>query len=283
MDSFFYLLRHFFTHKDFLPPAQQLAGTLFTPLHFAFSAVVLCVVIGSALYVSHHKKLIKPVFTAVWAVMVVWEFVIVAWESLSGSVAQLDLQTNLSLYPCSIFLYVMPLAIWGKGRLKQMACGYVCTLGLLGAAINFVYPATRLSFYSCISFPGFHTFSFHGSMLFVCLVMLLSGYHRYRDVSDWKDLFLPCVPTLLLSIPANLVNYSAIGADYMFFRGQLPIIASLTGHTTELRTTIILYVFYIIMPALFYLPAYMKQLHHEPVYMEIDLDEEIEYWAETQM
>ena len=37
MWSFTDLICNFFTHKDFLPPADQLPGTLFTPLHFVAS------------------------------------------------------------------------------------------------------------------------------------------------------------------------------------------------------------------------------------------------------
>ena len=33
------LLKNFFTHKDFLPSADQIPGTMFTPLHFIFSAI----------------------------------------------------------------------------------------------------------------------------------------------------------------------------------------------------------------------------------------------------
>lgn len=38
MWSFMDLIRNFFTHKDYLPEADRLPGTLFTPLHFATSA-----------------------------------------------------------------------------------------------------------------------------------------------------------------------------------------------------------------------------------------------------
>ena len=208
MKDFSYLIQNFFTHKDYLVSADLIPGTLFTPLHYVFSTILLTIVIASAVYVAKHKHLMKPVFASVWAFLVVFEVVIITWESVSGKTVGLDLQSNLSLYPCSLFLYTMPFAIWGKGIWKKMACGSVCTLGLLGSSVNFFYPAIRLSSYSCISFVGFHTFLFHGSMHFTCLAMLFSDYHRYNHAHTWQDLFLPCIPTLLLSIPANIVNYT---------------------------------------------------------------------------
>lgn len=259
MKDFSYLIENFFTHKDFLAPADQMPGTLFTPLHAVFSAVVLAIVVLSAIYVAKHPKKIRPVFTAIWITLVVLEVVVVTWESLSGKQHGLDLTTNLSLYPCSIFMYAMPFAIWGKGILRQMSCGYVCTLGLLGAAVNFFYPAIRLSVYSCISFAGFHTFLYHGSMLFTCLVMLISGYHRYTGIHRWWEMLLPCVPTLAVSIPANIINFSPIRADYMFFRGKFPLLASIFDDTHEVVITLVLYALYIVIPALFYLPSFLSQ------------------------
>lgn len=258
MKDFGYLIENFFTHKDYLVPGNLIPGTLFTPLHFLFASVLLAIVIAGAVYLTRHKHLIKPVFITIWAILAVWEVVIIAWESTTGKVVKWDLATNLSLYPCSIYLYAMPFAIWGKGLVKKIACGYVCTLGLLGGAVNFFYPAMRLSTYSCISFIGFHTFFFHASLLFTCLVMLTSGYHRYTKVTHWWELLLPCIPTLILSIPANIVNYSPINADYMFFRGHFPLVASIAGNASELGITLVLYVLYIIVPALFYLPSYVR-------------------------
>ncbi len=263
MKDFSYVIQNFFTHKDYLAPASQIPGTIFTPLHFLFEAILLAIIISSVIYVSNRKHLIKPVFIGLWATLVVWEFIIIAWDSLAGKVQALDLQSGLSLYPCSIYMYAMPFAIWGKGIAKKAACGYVCTLGLLGAAVNFLFPIARLTDYSCISFPGFHTFFYHGVLLFTCLVMLRSHYHTYGNVLSWKQLFYPCIPSLILSIPANIINYSPIDADYMYFKGKFFVLAALFGNLNPVFITIILYALYICVPALFYLPSYLynKRTH----------------------
>lgn len=258
MKDFGYVINNFFTHKDYLAPASQIPGTIFTPLQFVFEAVLLAIIIGSAIYVAKRKHLIKPVFTTIWILLVILEVLIVVWDSVSGKKKGFDFAVNLSLYPCSIFMYAMPFAIWGKGNVRKMACGYVCTLGLLGAAINYIYPVARLTTYSCISFAGFHTFFYHGSMLFTCLVMLISGYHRYTNVTHWWELFLPCVLSLIVSIPANIINYSSIDADYMYFRGKFPLLAQFLSGVSEVKITIAIYILYIVIPALFYLPSYLS-------------------------
>ena len=256
MRTFAFLFKYFFTNKDFLPPAAALPGTLFTPLHLIFSLAVLAMVILSAFFVVRRRKLIRPVLAALWIILLVLEVAVVTWESLSARQPGFDFRSNLSLYPCSIFLFVLPFAIWGRGNWKKAACGYIFTLGLLGGAVNFFYPVMRLTSYSCISFGGFHTFFYHGAMLFAFLVMLLSGYHTYRARRLW-DLFLPCLPTLAVSIPANIVNYT-LNADYMFFRGQLPLLRSLFSGLPDASVTLILYVLYIFVPAFFYLPSYLR-------------------------
>ena len=134
MMNFRYLLEHFFTHKDFLAPPHQIPGTLFTPLHLIFAAILLAIVIGTAVYVGKHQALVRPVFIGLWITLVVLEVAIVTWESLSARHPGFDLQRSLSLYPCSIYLYAMPLAIWVNGVWKKIVCGYVCTLGVLGGA-----------------------------------------------------------------------------------------------------------------------------------------------------
>ena len=259
MINYGYLFRNFFTHKDFLPPADQLPGTLFTPMSFMFEAVVLLIILSGAKYLASHKKQIRSVLTCLLVMLVVLEGCIISWDSLAGATKGLDLAVDLSLYPCSIFMYALPMYLWGHGIVKKMGCGYICTLGLLGALINFLYPISRLADYSCISFPAFHTFFFHGSMLFACLVLLLSGEHSYASVNVWWEIFLASVPGLLISIPANIINYSPIHADYMYFTGQHFIVANVFGPVGPLRTTVYMYLVYLLVPAAFYLPAWLAK------------------------
>jgi hypothetical protein len=253
-----YLLENFFTHKDKLAPADQLPGTMFTPLHFIVAGIILAIVIVGAILVHKKEKLIKPMFIILWATVSVLEVVKITWESTTGNTVRLEVAGILPLYPCSIFMYAMPFAIWGKGKVKQAACGYVCTLGLLGGSVNFFYPMTVLYRYSILSFSAMHSMLYHAVMLFTCLTMLLSGYHRYTRVKSVWDLFLPAIPTLILSIPANIVNYT-VGADYMFFRGTSAFLPAIFGNMEKIWITLIIYALYIIVPASFYLPSFISQ------------------------
>ena len=258
MESFLFLIKNFFTHKDFLPPADSLPGTMFTPLHFAFSAVVLALIIWSALLLARKdEKKIRTVFTLIWITVTCLEVVKILWETYSGRTINLELGGILPLYPCSIFMYAMPLAIWGKGRVRYMGCGYVCTLGLLGGAVNFFYPANILSNYSCISFAGFHTFLYHGAIFFCALVMLKSGYHSYKKVTRAWELLLPAVPALAVSLAANAVNFSKIDSDYMFFKLNSFFFAPIGAALPDGLCVLIVYGLYLLIHALPYIPFYL--------------------------
>ncbi len=253
------IFKKFFTHKDFLPNADIWPGTLFTPLQILFCLAV-AVFIGFACV--HCAKLSesaqKKVYFALWALMLLSEPAISIYDCYAGEKYFVDWGSVLPLWHCSIFLYAAPFAIFGKGWVRESACGYICTLGLLGGAVNFVYPATYLSSYSCISLAGFRTIFYHGAMIFVAVTMLLSGYHSFKDVTDKKQLIIPAIPALIISIPANIVNFTVSGTDYMFFKMESFFFAAIGRSTPDWFTVILVYLLLLIVHATPYLPSYLK-------------------------
>ena len=186
------------------------------------------------------------------------EAVKIVWETVSGNTVSFAWGSIMPLYPCSIFMYAMPFAIFGKGKVRYMGCGYVCSLGFLGGAINFVYPANVLSSYSCISFAGLHTLLYHGAIVFCALVMLLSGYHSYKEAKEFTDLIIPAVPAICVSVVGNIVNFSKIGSDYMFFKLNSFFFAPIGAATPDWLSVVIVYFIYLLIHALPYLPSYFK-------------------------
>lgn len=258
MWSFGDLLANFFAHRDFLPSAQLLPGTLFTPLHILFAAVCMIgVALGCVYFSRKSEKSRRTMYAVIWAAVTVLEAVKIVWETCAGAVVEVNWVGILPLYPCSIFMYAMPFAIWGRGLVRRAAQGYVCTLGLLGGLINFVYPANILSAYSCISFAGMHTFFYHGAIVLCAITMLLSGDHRYTGVQKWWELLLPSVPFLAVSVIANLVNFSPINADYMFFKLESFIFAPIGNALDHWQAVLLTYAAYLLIHALPYIPGFV--------------------------
>lgn len=253
------LLQNFFTHKDFLPSPDNLPGTLFTPMHFVFALIFAAFVAFACIRCRKlGENKLKTIFAVLWGFLVLFEITKIVWESVCGKTVSFEWGGILPLYPCSIFMYAMPFAIWGRGIVRKAASGYVCTLGLLGGLINFVYPANVLSNYSCLSFAGFHTLIYHGTLVFCAIAMLLSGYHTYTGAKKFTDLLIPAIPCLLMSIPANIVNFSPINADYMFFKLQSFFFAPIGAALPKVLCVLIVYLLYFAIHALPYIPFYIK-------------------------
>ena len=255
---------HFFTHKDYIRAMEQegmyIPGKLFSPLHFLVSAIILGLIVLSVWYVAKRKseKLLKGIYLAIWITLTSVEVIKMIWESVSGMSIGFETTGILPLYPCSVIMYVLPFTIWGTEKLKNIANGYICTIGFIGALINFVYPATALPNYSVLSFVGLHALLYHGAMLFCATSMVATGYHSLKFAKKWTDLLLPAIPILVFSIPANIVNYTIPGCDYMFFMGNFTFLGTIFKNTPDYVTTILAYILYIVVPALFYLPGFIK-------------------------
>ena len=268
MEQLIYLFKNFFTHKDHLNK-EMMTGTLFTPLHLVFAAILLCAIItGAILLAKRSEKTIKISFTVIWATLTVVDIFRMIWETTTGNRIAFEWGGNLPLYPCSIFMYAMPFVIWGRGRVRYAACGYLCTLGFFGGAINFIYPVNVLENYSCISFAGINTFLYHGAIVFCALVVLISGYHSFKKAKTPLDLLLPAIPALCVSVVANAVNFSPIGSDYMFFKMNsffLPAIKGalgglVGGELPVFACVIIVYVFYLVLHAAPYIPFFIVNM-----------------------
>ena len=248
------LFRYFFTNKAYID--VDLPGKLFSPLHIVIMVILIIAVPLAAFFLRKLEgKKIKLAFIIIWAVVSALEVVKIIWESATNPNG-FEATGILPLYLCSLFMYVMPFAIWAKPNsfLRRMACSFLCTLNLVGGLINFVYPATVLPNYSAISFAGLHTLFYHASMVFVALLMLFSGYYRYNI----KDSYLAIIPVAVFSIPAHIVNFT-INADYMFFHGTFFPFSLLASHMPVWLWIIVLYIGYFAVPYLFYLPAFLIQ------------------------
>lgn len=246
------LFDYFFTNKAYLP--ADLPGRLFSPLHIAVMVIlIIAVPLLAFLLRKMKKKNMKILFIVLWALMVVMEGVKITWESCTNPNG-FEITGILPLYICSIFMYVMPFAIWGGefSIWRRSACSFICTLNLIGDLVNFVYPSNVLSNYSVISFAGLHTLFYHGIMVFVALLMLFSKYYDYKNI---KDSILAFIPLFIVSIPANIINF-VYNCSYMFFRGGFPF-SIISDHMPEWLWIIVLYIAYALVPYLFYLPYYI--------------------------
>ncbi|MBR4418724.1 MAG: YwaF family protein [Clostridia bacterium] len=163
--------------------------------------------------------------------------------NVSVSTGEFVWSGSLPLYICSIFMYAMPFAIWGKGKIREMACTFVCTIGLFGAFMNYIIPSVTIN-HSLFSFWGLHTTIYHSMLLLGAVVILMTGYHKVR-FRDYGWAFLGFV---VLTFGVVIIDF-IIPADYMYFRTgegtSLGIVMSIAS-ATKLFWPVLMYLGYAI-------------------------------------
>ena len=49
----------------------------------------------------------------------------------------------------------------------------------------------------------------------------------------------------------------------MFFRGKFPLVGAILSGANEIQITLVIYILYILVPAMFYLPSYILRRRRE--------------------
>ena len=135
-------------------------------------------------------------------------------------------KTELPLWTCSIYLFVMPLSILCKnGRVKSACDGFICSISMIGGFINFLFPSESL-----FSFLGLHTFVYHFILLITPIIMLVSGYYKPK----FKDFLGAVLIFIIYAIPVFIFD-NIFNQDYMFIYdgswfGPLADFAALMPH-----------------------------------------------------
>lgn len=174
-------------------------------LAFAIFSVVLIVILKR----KNNPKLTRIVLMVIYFVSVTIDMIKLYALSLDG---EFNVGGDMLLYICSLFLYTMPFALFAKGKLKDAACTYVCTISVFGAIMNFVVPGV-VDRNSLFSFWGLHTTIYHLNLLLVPAIMLITRYHTLK----WKDFGWAFLMFFVVTIPALFFNFMA-KTDWMYLR-----------------------------------------------------------------
>lgn len=196
----------FFTSHDWLGRSGPFTNSIEYTLY-----ILLFVILGAGLIVllrlKNNPKLVKITLIVIWAINLGMDLLKLVALRLKGP---FNIGSDMLLYICSLFLYAMPFAIWGNEKFKNMACTFVCTIGLFGAIMNFVVPSTIID-HSLFSYLGFHTVTYHLNLILVPFIILITRYHKIA----WKDFGWAFLGFVVLTVPALFFNFMA-GTDWMY-------------------------------------------------------------------
>ncbi|HOD61380.1 MAG TPA: YwaF family protein [Bacilli bacterium] len=185
--------------------------------HFLYILLSLILVIG-LLLITHKfskekiEKMIKIIF---WIVLIL-EILKIVWN------LTIRIGTTLSdwipLYYCSLFIYGLGLAGYGKGRWKRLGESWIF-YGQIIAGIAFVcYPSTALLIHPLLHVLTFHSLIYHSLAIFVGLIIAITGYFQPNN-QDFKNY---TISLLIICLFVYLLN-EMIGTNLMFLNEPLAV------------------------------------------------------------
>lgn len=189
--------------------------------------LLLLIILPIALRKVSHKKI--SIYLKVTAIVVpITDLIKIIWETyhyypIHGT---FEFQGLLPLYLCSLFIYTMPFAAFGKGKGKDFSLAFITTVGIVGGLSNVFY-LNILNYYPLFHYASFTSIFYHIMMSFTGLWLLTSKYYVLDKYCSLKAF----IPIILLSLIAIPVNYIFDG-DYMLLKHAygvpfLPALANL--------------------------------------------------------
>ncbi len=260
------MILSFFSYKDNIDyHGQDMFGTFH--IIYLFLAILSIILLVYFLRKVSHDKITK--YLKILAIiMPFWELIKIIWETSYYYPIHHDFEWSglLPLYLCSMFIYVLPFAGYGRGKIKQASLGFLCTLGILGGLVNFVMPPI-LNSYPFFSYASFVSLIYHYLMVFTGIWLWVSGYYQVKK----GDELLSFVPVLLFSLIVIPVNYilKSLGyyPDYMLYMSGngAPLLPKISSFLSErgLRFiyTLMVMLFYLLFDVIFiYLARLIKKV-----------------------
>ena len=179
------------------------------PDYIVWYIVVGLVAVAGIYLLNRYKteKRVKIVLIVLWAITVALDTAKLILNICTG----FGINGDMPLYICSLFMYIMPVAIWGKGKFRAIAAAYICTINLFGVIGNYIVPSVIKS-YSLFSFRGFHTTLYHTVLVITPFVMLCTGSYRMK----FKDFGWQMLGFVVVTLPVIPFNYLT-DSNYMYF------------------------------------------------------------------
>ena len=141
----------------------------------------------------------------------------------------IHINNYVPLYYCSMLLYAGLLSSFTSGKLQRMGDVFLATGGIIGGLVFMLMPTTSLPAYPAFHIVSLHSFFFHGTMVYLGLLINATGYIEVV-ASDIKY-FATLVGTMC--IIAYIIN-RIFNSNLMFISNNFPgtpieIIYKITG------------------------------------------------------
>lgn len=193
---------------------------LYAPVHFIVMGLILALIIVSCILLrkTPHEKITKAI--KIFAIIApILEIGKILWET------HFDLKYGqginwgglMPFYTCSMLMFVLPFAAYGKGKVKKYALSFFTSIGIVAGMSNFVM-LNVLRYFPMFTLSALYSVYYHAALVFLGLFFMTSGYYR----PTFKDIFYAVIPVIafaVIVVPVNFIIYYNTGdkwVDYLF-------------------------------------------------------------------
>ena len=156
-------------------------------------------------------KILKISCIIIWILEVIKIIFVLQYTSLN------KVNEYVPLYFCSMLLYSLLLSNMHNKYLKRAGNVFLATGGIVGGLIFLFMPTTSLPAYPAFHFISIHSFIYHGTMLYLGLLLNITGYIKLNK----KDIYYYASLVFILCILALIVN-NVFDSNLMFISKDFP-------------------------------------------------------------
>lgn len=200
----------------FLPANKATACGMWSPTYILALAVTLTLVaLGLWLSRKMGEKGIRRVLTAAAVFSISTEIIKMIFVGLTYGLDEVEWTP---LYFCSCYMYALVMALCKHKRLRITGLAFLFYGGIVGSLAFFAYPSACIPRYPIYHFMCLRTMLYHGSMLYVGILIAMRGYYR----PDAKHFLHFAAMIGVIGILAYIINRHT-GENFMYISKPLNI------------------------------------------------------------
>ena len=197
-------------------PDESNSCGIFTLGHFILIILTTVGIITALIKTKNKSKddvsrIIKNMTIIIW----ILEVFRIGFNLYIGEIHNVN--SYLPLYYCSLLLYAGAMSSFGKGKIKRAGDVFLATGCIIGGIIFIIFPTTSLPSYPMFHFLSIHSFFFHGTMVYLGLLINITHYIKL----EWKDIGYFASLVGILCIVALVIN-NICDSNLMFISKDFP-------------------------------------------------------------
>lgn len=189
---------------------------IFTIGHFILIGItIIGLVIALKLTMKRSKEQVHKIIRNLTITVCILEIIKIGFNLKTDSIHNVN--KYFPLYYCSILMYAGLLSSFGKGKLKRIGDVFLATGSIVGGVIFILFPTTSLPSYPIFHFISLHSFFFHGTMVYLGILVNVTNYIELNI----KDIKYYATLVGILCIIALIVN-RIFDSNLMFISKNFP-------------------------------------------------------------